>query len=852
MSYLFSVIIPIYNCEEYLEECVDSVLGQTIGSEKIEIILVNDGSTDNSAEICKEYEKKYNNILYIEQKNQGVSAARNNGLKHASGELINFIDSDDKWDKNAFKQAYKQIKAHPEVNFFSCQVQFFEARDGNHPLNYKYVKNKVVDIMEDIPYPQLFSHSAFYRKHAVQEFEFPTNVKYGEDVKFNADFLMEHKKFMVMSEPVYYYRRRRSEDSAVQISAKSKKGFFERYDKVYNYIFNKSKEKFGYVLPYFQYLVLEDLQWYIKKETHNVMRNCMDKFKKSYLSLLSEIDDDIVLSLKKVSIAKKHYCLKLKHNEYEDVTLDKEGNLRLGGTCKYSLHTKNILRIQTIDVGENTRICGVIKYPLDRKYFEIFYSVNDEMKKIPTTPSDMVFWGFDEPLYHHDNFDITIPPNSTVKFYIKVKEYDKPVKLRPYYEDLSHLHNKKPLKYVVGKTMVYNFKGNLYVNKYRITPRRTLRLIKALPFKDTLIRLLYRLLNIFFRKEIWLISDRRDIAGDNGEAFFEYVSKHKEINSYFVLDKDSQDFDRIKKIGKVVDAGSFKHRMLFLLASKNISSQADLFAINPLENRENYRDLAKSDFIFLQHGITKDNLSEWLNKRNKNIKLFITSAKPEYASIKEYGYGYDKEVVLTGMPRFDKLEDKSEKIIAIMPTWRSKLESKLVEGKRGYSTKLKGSEYYNFYNNLINDERLKDFAEKNGYRVIFVVHPGHAPNVDDFESSFAEITTNVNYREIFSKASLLITDYSSVAFDFAYLRKPIIYTQFDKEKFFSSHTYTEGYFSYENDGFGPVVYNYEDTVKTIMEYNEITDEYKNRIDNFFEFNDKKNCERTFNAIRAMS
>ena len=96
MSYLFSVIIPIYNCEEYLEECVDSVLGQTIGSEKIEIILVNDGSTDNSAEICKEYEKKYNNILYIEQKNQGVSAARNNGLKHASGELINFIDSDDK------------------------------------------------------------------------------------------------------------------------------------------------------------------------------------------------------------------------------------------------------------------------------------------------------------------------------------------------------------------------------------------------------------------------------------------------------------------------------------------------------------------------------------------------------------------------------------------------------------------------------------------------------------------------------------------------------------------------------------------------------------------------------------
>ena len=175
----------------------------------------------------------------------------------------------------------------------------------------------------------------------------------------------------------------------------------------------------------------------------------------------------------------------------------------------------------------------------------------------------------------------------------------------------------------------------------------------------------------------------------------------------------------------------------------------------------------------------------------------------------------------------------------------------MIEGKRDYSPKLKPSEYCSFYNQLINDRRLKEFAEKNNYKVIFVVHPSHAPNVSDFESDFAEITTNVNYKEIFSKASLLVTDYSSVAFDFAYLRKPIIYTQFDKESFFKSHTYTEGYFSYEDDGFGPVVYDYEETIKTILEYNEIDEKYINRINNFFEFNDKKNCERTFKAIREM-
>lgn len=105
-EFLFSVIIPVYNVENYLEETIKSVIGQTIGFKKnIEIILVNDGSTDNSEKICLKYESLFkNNIKYIKQKNKCVSNARNNGLKHASGKDINFLDSDDKWDKNVFKK----------------------------------------------------------------------------------------------------------------------------------------------------------------------------------------------------------------------------------------------------------------------------------------------------------------------------------------------------------------------------------------------------------------------------------------------------------------------------------------------------------------------------------------------------------------------------------------------------------------------------------------------------------------------------------------------------------------------------------------------------------------------------
>lgn len=854
-KYIFSVVIPVYNCAEYLKECVDSVLSQTIGKDKIQIILVNDGSTDNSDKIGKDYADTYKNILYIEQENQGVSVARNTGMEYAEGEIITFLDSDDKWDEKAFEQVYQYTLDYPNINLFSCKVQFFEARTSGHYLNYKYKKDKIVNIFRDIKYPQLFSNSVFFRSEVIKKFKFPKNVRYGEDVRLIAEFLMDYHEFMVLKDPIYYYRRRYSEDSAIQTAARSQEGFFERYEEVYKYIFNKSKEKFGYVLPYFQYIVLGDLQWYIRDTTCEVMEGVYGDFTSKYKELLNDIDDNVILSINKMSIFRRIYCLTLKYGKYRGITLDHRGNIYLGEHCTYNINLNRIVTIQTINIHDKVEICGKVEYPFDKSYFKVFYAVNDEIKELPVVESDTnAAYGFMGPEYYHDIFTIEVPTHAEVEFFIKLEGYnDTILKLMPYYDSLSHLCQNKHLKYVKNGLMIYNMKYKLCIKKYHITPRRTIKLCKELSRKALITRLIYRILSLFVRKDIWLISDRRDVAGDNGEAFFEYVTKvnDKSIKPYFVLDKSSKDWNRLNKIGKVIEAGSFKHMMLYLLASKNISSQADEFAINPLKNKKIYRDISKSDFVFLQHGITKDDLSAWLTKRNKNIRLFITSAIPEYNSIKKYNYYYDKEVVLTGMPRFDKLENKPEKLIAIMPTWRHNLEGRLIDGIRQYSYTLKNSEYYNFYHNLINDKKLKEYSEKNNYKIIFVLHPSHAPNLEDFNSDFVEVITNINYRDIFSKAELIITDYSSVAFDFAYLRKPVIYAQFDKEEFFETHTYTKGYFSYEEDGFGPVVYNYEDTINTIINQDYTDKKYEDRINKFFEFNDKNNSKRVYDKIKKM-
>ena len=146
-------------------------------------------------------------------------------------------------------------------------------------------------------------------------------------------------------------------------------------------------------------------------------------------------------------------------------------------------------------------------------------------------------------------------------------------------------------------------------------------------------------------------------------------------------------------------------------------------------------------------------------------------------------------------------------------------------------------------------------AKKYGYKIVFVPHPIVKPHInlfnknDDVEFS----TSKISYTEIYAKSNLVITDYSSAVFDFAYLRKPIIYTHFDAQDFFGGkHTIKPGYFDFERDGFGEVEYDIESTVNRIIEYMEngckLKDMYRERIDDFFAYNDKNNCQRIYEKI----
>lgn len=366
------------------------------------------------------------------------------------------------------------------------------------------------------------------------------------------------------------------------------------------------------------------------------------------------------------------------------------------------------------------------------------------------------------------------------------------------------------------------------------------------------------------QNEVWLFMDRIDKADDNGEAFFEYVCKRKpeNVDCYFVIDTSSADHGRLSRMGNVVEALSKEHCVLLLLAEYVFTSQLNGWTENPYGELEEYfRDLYhRAKVIFLQHGVTKDDQTRWLNRYNQNLHAIVCSALKEKEAFLNYPYLYEEQQIWNvGMPRLDKLYDNRSRLILFMPTWRNALmEQRLDEDKGIYRWYLKDgfrqSSYYDFYHKVLNDKLFLQKCRDAGYRIIFMPHPIMQPYIEEYRVADEVITLpyDTSWRELFAKCSIMVTDYSSVAFDFAYLEKPIIYCQFGRKEFFKSHSYREGYFDYKRMGFGEVVTTKWKFYKTIFDYmeNECEEKelYQKRVKAFYTHLDVKCCERIYEKV----
>lgn len=828
----YSVVSAVYGVEKYINDMMSSLLRQSLDFRKhIQVILVDDGSIDGSADICKEWAERFpENVIYLRKENGGQATARNFGLPHATGDWVCFIDPDDMVDKDYFLSIEKALEQEDDIENLQCISSNFiiyledtlQLRDS-HPLNYRYrhgIRRSVFD--ENCDDIQLSAGHVLFQRHMLAESKvsFQDIKPTSEDLHFVACYLLAFDSPQMLFVPAakYWYRKRADKSSTLDSSWSDPRKYKEQLENSYLDLFEKAKVSKGYIPRWLQRTVLYDIAWnfifFLNNHRNEV--NIPLESRAEYLQLLhqilKQIDSDSILNFELAGVHDPH----------------RMAMLALGNS-KYE-HISNIRPLEYDQ--KDSSICVRYYYVGAKPDLKVIIGAEEIQ---PLTEKIRQHTFLDRVLVREHILWLPWHGSGMMEFYLNGERQERGVSERSKLPTINRL-----------KPKVSNPKGfPLPVKVYR-------RLSQSDFYKQRF-------------TDAWLLMDRDIQADDSAEHLYRYIKeKHSQVNTWFVLRKNSHDWQRLEAEGfRLLAFGSLAHKMALLNAKHLISSHADHYITNYLPHRY-YRDLLNYKFTFLQHGVIQNDLSGWLN--SKSIRNFITAGHAEYRSLWQGESGYkftEREIQLTGLPRHDALLSKSisvpvQKKILIMPTWRNSLAGETLGAghDRKKNANFKESQFYQAWLGLLKSPRLSELANKHGYQLIFFPHANLQPYLDDFRNEYVTVLGHADIKsmqELFVSASMLITDYSSVAFEVAYLQRPVLYYQFDQELVFGGgHTAKKGYFDYTDDGFGPVAIDDEsllDSLEQLLINNCQPDApYAQRMQEFFAFRDGRCCERVYDMI----
>ena len=888
--FLFSVIIPVYNAASYVEETFESLVNQTIGFNDTQVILVNDGSSDNSEEVCRALAAKYPaNVLYLSQENKGVSGARNNGLEHAEGYYLGFLDSDDLYSEDYFYEVLKFADQNPNVEIFTSKTMFFGRSEAAHPLNFICAKTAVVNLDDQFGLTPLSAARSIFRYTATKGHRFKEGLKYTEDSLFVNELLVEKPIFGALSKPSYYYRKHEDNSSSSDGVAGDPHWYCEVLRTSHCKSFDLAKKKWGQVPRFMQNIVAYDLMWRIRTTIpETIPEDVVVEYRGLVNELLDDISDEVLLANKCFDLGTRLYAVSLKHGiPAEDLegmlvssgfTLNMLGDQARGmdrSVAITNLPSWSQMRFDIIDYDRETASLHLVgcfpKLRVDSSNLKacFLYGGAEYDVELYNNPHSVRKRTFDpEPMVGLACFKADIPVGSGGRLSASVVLNDgTPSKPVLSYGNFSHLLGRGTRSFSVldESCLIYldEFKREMGVSTKPQTQAMIDKREHAFQrdlegLEDTDEWLVLRRRALAWRKEnpgkrLWLFTDRVTSAEDSGEVMFRYVLDHpiKDVEPVFIIRDDAPDFERLKQYGKVLPAGSAEHLEAVVNAEAIISSSGDKWVYNPFDEGQPFlRDLLHFKYVFLQHGVIKESLASWLYAPQKHIDLFVTSAQREWQSIVDGEYGYrEDQVILTGLPRWDSFEhaeDETKRVIYLMPTWRQYLSGDYEWNSSDASGVMKAVEgfaetdYCKFFRSILEDNRLKELLEEYDYRLKFAPHPRIGPAIGAFKGGDrVEILEpeTFAYSDAYREMSLFITDYSSAAFNVAILRKPIIYVQFDRDSFYEGHTGKKDYYDYERDGFGPVLETKDELVdyihKLLQTSMKMDDKYARRVQDFF-------------------
>ncbi|MGL4589241.1 MAG: bifunctional glycosyltransferase/CDP-glycerol:glycerophosphate glycerophosphotransferase [Mycoplasmatales bacterium] len=754
----FIIITAVYNTSSYLDKYFSSLVSVNYDLENLKIIVVDDGSTDDSQLILRKWQMKYPELIILQtQVNLGQAIARNNGLDYMNKKLQNydfvtFIDSDDYVDSNYFVEVNKAINYYSFVSIFTTRWKFIDESTGtvnyNHPLDYRFrnrLKYTLKDLIKSPTYFNLSMSSSFFKVSALGNLKLRNIKPQFEDAYFLNEYLLKNNDYQIVyiNSTNYNYVKRKAADSTLNKAKLNPEKYVSLLEMAYLNLLRQAKQIHSFVPDFIQNLILYDLSWNIKELSlfEVPLSELQFKIRRGNLEKIFKL-------INRRNLEKNHnyywnyFQIGLEHRYYptEEVTkIALYQNFHLETTTQYLLHTAT-LNFQIIIDNQEFKDYWLTCESLDQEFF--IYRIL-----------------------------FTVPTAAKVQVVVEERSYF-------------------PEK----------------INRRAIVKLTT--------------------------NSICLFFDRVAKADDNAEALYHEFSR-KYPNSYFVIEEKCSDYNRLKALGfKLISYGSKEFEQKYFEADFIFSSSVDPEIENYKFLRHNTSNI-KARFIFLQHGVITDNLGNWL-ARKKIDQIVISAPLEEQICLTTLPFSQN-QYLRAGLPRFDRLKKNgsnsktSNKTILIHFTWRKNLKNKEIE-QTSYASELV---------NVI------EKAEVYGEKVIVVLHPQAASLKTYLQSqTSSEILNAVDiiYREVFQKADILITDYSSVFADMVYLEKKVIFFQTNPKEFYVNHLYSQA-IDYKTEAPGIVASSIDELINALKEEN------RNKVDFYFTHEEKQtNCQMLIKLI----
>ena len=687
-----SIIIPVYNSEKYISKCLKSLVMQTFTD--IEIICVNDGSTDGTPDILNEWAEKDNRIRIFNQTNSGPAKARNTALQNASSPYVMFCDSDDWYEPIMCERMLQTIK-EKNVDMVICDAEIIQSEGSSRPEQYlynlqlnmfgygKFDQNNISEIRSIL-------WNKIFRKKLIDQYhiDFPDGHEH-DDLAFILKYGFVANDYYSLDEKLYNYLLR---DNSVMSNLYSHKRRKEReLDNLY---------------------AMRDVLRFLKK----------NNMEAKYLPLFIE-------KLK----AQAKYCY---HCLYWETVKE------------YFLTLQNLLKEITADLPSNAEFLVPVlngKFKKVKKDFDswlinekkVFYGIvkNDNTK---------IFYLFYCPIFKI--VKESSPGISRKSVYLfglrlfrKTKKETEQIDIQNRISDIGNRINHIELKTAL------NYLFDLSMSKKK---------------KETSFLLFDNL------------SDKNAEAID-AYSFFLYLRENN-IPAIYVLRKDNRLMPYLCNRTDIVPVCSIDHFIKeypYLIAdSSHIVTSFGL-----IDNDFYLRSLPNTQYIFIEHGVSFLNQSG-LNRYSNAARFdkILVPTKPTMTLFEENRLRSTKEMLLSGMPRWDLLERKPhfQKSIFVFFTWRAGFQN----------NPGAASNYFAAITSLLN--AIRPLCEKNDIKINIAYH--HAIDFNNVQLPELSGVNVVNPQEVskyIAVSDLLITDYSSICFDFMFLDIPVVFYRFDFNNF---------------------------------------------------------------------